>query len=77
MSHTTTPEEQFEFKVLEFQQYYNENCTVYSQFIVVVLPQTVHVSPMKLYMKVATTSTHTKVVHTNTIHGSGHNQYTY
>ena len=46
-SHTATPAEQFVYIVLEFQQCYNKNCTVYSQFVVVVWPQTVHVSPMK------------------------------
>ena len=65
------------FIVLEFQQYYNENCMVYSQIKVVVWPQTVHVSPMMLYMEVATNSTHTKAVHTNSIGGSGHKQYKY
>ena len=32
MSHTVTPGEQFVFIVLEFQQYYNENC-MYLQFV--------------------------------------------
>ena len=30
-----------------------------------------------VYVVVATNSTHTKVVHTNSIHGSGHKQYTW
>ena len=30
-----------------------------------------------VYVVVAMNSTHTKVVHTTSIHGSGHKQYTY
>ena len=34
--------EQFVFIVLEFQQYYIENCMVYSQFVVVVSTYVTH-----------------------------------